>query len=281
MYKTMKSISSRPEPFSFNTVNELWNGSYTAQRMLDFHLNKDVDISSRKEEFITASVSWISRYFSLGKDSSVCDFGCGPGYYTTALARMGGKVTGIDISQNSIDYAKRLAAEENLDIDYRCQNYLNFSADSVYDLVTLIMCDYCALSPQQRSKLLSIFKKILKPSGAVLLDVYSLEAFKRVEEKALYEFNLLDGFWSADDYYGFLNTFKYESEQVALDKYTIIEPEKQRVIYNWLQYYSLDSLIAEIEAGGFEVTGVYSNVAGDTYNSLGSEFAIVATNTDN
>ncbi len=277
MYTTMKSINSRPELFSFYTVDELWNDDYTAQRMLDLHLTADNDISSRKVNFITESVSWIIRYFSLGSESSVCDFGCGPGYYTTALARSGARVTGIDISANSLEYARKLAAQEKLDIDYRCQNYLDFSTENTYDLATLIMCDYCALSTQQRRKLLAIFRDILKPSGAILLDVYSLEAFRMVEEKALYEVNLLDGFWSADDYYGFLNTFKYESEQVSLDKYTIFEPERQRVIYNWLQYFSLDSLISEVETGGFEVTGVYSNVAGDAYNPLGSEFAIVAT----
>ena len=45
-----------------------------------------------------------------------------------------------------------------------------------------------------------------------------------------YEMNLLNGFWSSEPYYGFLNTFKYEEEKVTLDKYTIVERTKIRTV---------------------------------------------------
>lgn len=37
---------------------------------------------------------------------------------------------------------------------------------------------------------------MLKPNRAVLLDVYSLSAFKQREEAATYDLNQLNGFWS-------------------------------------------------------------------------------------
>jgi len=98
----------------------------------------------------------------------------------------------------------------------------------------MIMCDYCALSPTQRKRILRKFHRILKPSGSVLLDVYSLSAFEQKEEIATYEVNQLNGFWSPKKYYAFLNTFKYDEEKVVLDKYTIIELERTRTVYNWL-----------------------------------------------
>lgn len=67
------------------------------------------------------------------------------------------------------------------------------------------------------------------------------------EESASYELNQLYGFWSPDDYYGFVNTFKYDKEKVTLEKYTIIEEARKRAVYNWLQYYSKDSLIKELK----------------------------------
>jgi hypothetical protein len=36
--------------------------------------------------------------------------------------------------------------------------------------------------------------------GSVLIDVYSLTAFKQREETAKYEVNFLEGFWSPDKY---------------------------------------------------------------------------------
>jgi uncharacterized protein (DUF1919 family) len=86
----------------------------------------------------------------------------------------------------------------------------------------------------------------------------------------------LNSFWSPDDYYCFVNTFKYEKEKVILDKYTIIEESRKRVVYNWLQYFSKDSLRNEFEENGFRVKEVYSDVAGKTFTRQSPEIAIIA-----
>ena len=140
----------------------------------------------------------------------------------------------------------------------------------------MIMCDFCALGPQQRKVLLSKFSNLLRPGGAVLLDVYALEAFAGRNEQAVYEADLLDGFWSANKYYGFLNTIKYEEEKVVLDKYTIIEPTRTWTVYNWLQYFTTDSLKREFEENGLKIEEYYSDVAGKEFRQESLEFAIVA-----
>jgi hypothetical protein len=88
--------------------------------------------------------------------------------------------------------------------------------------------------------------------------------------------NQLNGFWSPEDYYCFVNTFKYEKEKVILDKYTIIEESRKRVVYNWLQCYSKDSLKSEFEENGFKIEEYYSDVAGTAFSPESVEFAIVA-----
>jgi len=138
------------------------------------------------------------------------------------------------------------------------------------------MCDFCALSPTQRKRILNKFHKILKPSGSVLLDVYSLSAFEQREEAATYEVNLLNGFWSPNKYYGFLNTFKYGEEKVLLDKYTIIESERTRQVYNWLQCFAPEKLEREFMEEGFSIENLYSNVAGAAYDRKSYEFAVIA-----
>jgi len=139
----------------------------------------------------------------------------------------------------------------------------------------MIMCDFCALSPEQRHTMLTKFCKLLRPNGRVLLDVYSLSAFEQREEGASYAEDLLDGFWSPGKYYGFLTTFRYEDEKVALDKYTIVEPGRTRTVYNWLQYFSPGVLLKEFEAAGLSVEDKYANVAGSPYVESASEFAVV------
>jgi cyclopropane fatty-acyl-phospholipid synthase-like methyltransferase len=275
MFEHLKKINARPKPFEFYTASDLWTDEYISEQMLSYHLNEDVDLSSRNAKFITRSVEWIESHFEI-ENKKIADFGCGPGLYTTRLAQKKADVVGIDFSKRSIQYAQDVANKEQLPIRYVNQNYLEYETDDRFNLILMIMCDFCALSPSQRNTMLRKFYKILESGGAVLLDAYFLTAFDERQEAAIYELNQLNGFWSPDDYYGFQNTFKYDKEKVVLDKYTIIEPERTRTIYNWLQYFSDEGLKKEFEECGFKVEKLYSDVAGSTFDAKSKEFAIVA-----
>ena len=276
MFDELTKINTRPSPFQYYTADELWTDEHTSKKMLEYHLNDSVDLSSRKKSFIDRSVQWIVSRFGVDSATSIADFGCGPGLYTTQFAEKNASVTGIDFSERSIRYAKEVAEQKELNINYVQQNYLEYETGERYDLITMIFCDFCALSPSQRKTLLSKFHELLKPEGAVLLDVHSLNVFDSREEVATYEYNQLDHFWSSDDYYGFLNTFKYQEEKVTLDKYTIIEKARTRVVYNWLQYFSRDSLREELEGSGFKIEEFYSDVAGSAFSPESPDIAVVA-----
>jgi SAM-dependent methyltransferase len=159
-------------------------------------------------------------------------------------------VTGIDFSGRSISHARKAAEEKGLSIRYVEGNHLDFEPDDRFDLILMIMCDFCALSPEKRNRMLQKFFTLLVPGGAVVLDVYSLNAFEARKETAVCEENLLDGFWSPEKYYGFLNAFKYDKEKVTLDKYTIVEAARIRTVYNWLQYFSPETLEREFTQSG-------------------------------
>lgn len=277
MFKELSEINSRPLPFQFYTADALWTNEHTSKQMLDYHLNESIDAASRNSVFIEQSVEWIVSYFGVDNTTEIADFGCGPGLYTTRLAKKGAMATGIDFSERSLKYAEQKARNEGVTIAYIHSNYLDFKASKKFDLIMMIMCDFCALSPEQRKKLLSNFHSYLKPGGSVLLDVYSLNSYEQKEEAVFYEKNQLNGFWSSEDYYCFVNTFKYDEEKVILDKYTIIEESKTRAVYNWLQYFSKDSLQREFEENGFTVKGIYSDVAGTDFQKEAEEIAIVAT----
>lgn len=280
MFEQLQTINHRPEPYSIYTAEELWTDPYTAQQMLQYHLNEDLALASRTPDVIASTVAWLQDRFKVGADTSIADFGCGPGLYTSKLAKLGARVTGIDFSANSIEYARETAVRQNLDINYQQQNYLDFTSDQRFDLICMIMCDFCALSPAQRQQLLGIFHHHLKDGGALFLDVYSLAGYAERQEQALYELNQLHGFWSADDYYGFVNCFKYDDVHVVLDKYSIFETDRSRVIYNWLQYYSLESLTQEFAENGFTVKESYADTAGAVLGEESTEIAVVAMKTD-
>lgn len=276
MFEKLENIMKRPKPYEFYTAEVLWNDDHISGKMLDFHLNENADLASRNKEFINRSLEFLVSRFNIGRGTAICDFGCGPGLYTIGFAAKGADTTGIDFSKRSILYARRVAEENNLEIEYVQQNYLDFETDKRYDLITMIFCDFCALNPDQRKSLLTIFHGIMTPGGSIFMDVCGMHAFERRKEAGIFEHQLLDGFWSADDYYGFMNTFKYDDEKVVLDKYTIIEKSRTWDVYNWLQYYSLESLAKEFEENGFRVIEQYSDAAGGPYRPDAPEIAITA-----
>ena len=275
LFGDLERINHRPKPFQFYTASDLWTDDHTSKQMLAFHLNEDLDVASRKTSFIDKSVAWLVSRFGLDQGRHVIDFGCGPGLYTSRLAKPGAVVTGVDFSARSIDFARAYASRHDLRINYQRANYLEFDTADTFDLILMIMCDFCALSPEQRATMLQKFASIMSAEGRLVLDVYSHNAFRQRSESSTYEKNLLNGFWSRHPYYGFLNVVKYESEKVVLDKYTIVEPQRTWEVYNWLQYFSVETLEQEFNHAGLEIEEVFSNVAGDPFDAEAVEFAVV------
>ncbi|MDH4034074.1 MAG: methyltransferase domain-containing protein, partial [candidate division Zixibacteria bacterium] len=136
MYELLKRINTRPEVWGAYTAETLWNDKHISGKMLEFHLNEKVEPASRNKAFLDKSVAWMINRFDIGHGTKVCDFGCGPGLYTTPLAEQGAKVTGVDFSERSIQYAQDIARRKKLDIDYVLQNYLDFTTEHRFDLIS-------------------------------------------------------------------------------------------------------------------------------------------------
>ena len=276
LFSELEKIAEKPKAFEFYTTPQLWNDPHISKGMLKAHLNPGNDAATYHQELRNRTVQWISSQFKISESTRICDFGCGPGLYTTAFAELGAAVTGIDLSERSIQYAQEVAAEKNLSIEYVNQNYLQFSTDKSFDLITMISRDFPVLSPEQRRTLLRVFHRSLTDGGAILLDVDSLSHFVDYLETSSYTFSLDSGFWSSEPHHVFTNSFKYEPEKVVLEKYTIFENDRQREIYNWHQCYSQESLAKLFQENGFKIEAYYSNVAGDPFEVDSPAFAVVA-----
>jgi SAM-dependent methyltransferase len=258
MYDLLSDISKRPEPFSRSTVKELWTRPHLARQMLGYHLSQETDLASRKCESIDRVVEWIDTQLDLS-DKSLCDLGCGPGLYTQRFESRGAKVTGVDFSAVSLNYAKTQGPNS---IRYIEADYLLDDLPSGFDIVTLIYTDLCALSPEQRKVLLGRMRGMLNPSGQIVLDVAGIGSFDQKDETTLIQDKLMGGFWAAGDYVGIQRSFVYPEECLSLDRYVIVEPGETWQIYNWFQYFTPDSIEAELQGAGFEIDQLVGDLTG-------------------
>ena len=122
--------------------------------MLEAHLNPDIDAASRRPETIDRSMTWLIETLGLKAGDSILDLGCGPGLYASRFAQAGLQVTGVDYSRRFIQCATKYAAENNLEINYRYQNYLELDDEKQYDAAFLTFGDFCPLKPEQHIRLL-------------------------------------------------------------------------------------------------------------------------------
>ncbi|MFE7415271.1 SAM-dependent methyltransferase [Streptomyces laurentii] len=276
MFEELSAVNARPALYEKLTTPDLWTDPHISGRMLAAHLDPRVDLSSYRMEYLEQVVAWITDRFDVRAGRRVADFGCGPGLYTTRLARTGASVTGLDFSSRSLDHARSLARAEGLSVRYLRQDYLSYRDDARYDLILLVMRDYCALPPDGRRALLRTVREHLAPAGSFVFDVDSASAFDRVREQATYAPSLMDGFWSARPYFGFHNTYRYEREHVSLDKYEIFEADRKRVFFNWVRYFTPEDLTSELNQAGLQDVEVLGDLTGSPYDGAAPRFAVIA-----
>ncbi|HEU0297751.1 MAG TPA: class I SAM-dependent methyltransferase [Anaerolineales bacterium] len=269
-------LQQKPEPF---TPGEplFWDDPHISGQMLETHLNPDIDAASRRAETIDRSVRWMIETLRLKPGASLLDLGCGPGLYASRFAQAGFKVTGVDYSRRSIEYASRYAKENNLEIDYRYQNYLEFKDENQYDAAFLIYGDFCPLSTEQRSTLLKNVHCALKPNGKFALDVTTPEDRKKHGNKNHW-YALESGFWKPGPHLVLEEGFDYPDQSIWLDQYTVIEADGKVSVYrNWFQDYTPETITHELEQGGFSVESVWGDLTGEPYTPASEWIGIMAS----
>lgn len=108
------------------------------------------------------------------KDVSILDIGCGGGIVSVPLARLGGKVTGVDMGQENIDAAKQYAKTHKLNIKYICGEI-----SSIKDKYDVITCLEVVEHVDNLEKFVIEISKLLKPGGLVIFSTINrtLKAF--------------------------------------------------------------------------------------------------------
>ncbi|HFL2405978.1 TPA: class I SAM-dependent methyltransferase [Clostridioides difficile] len=254
----------RPELYKQSEIN-FWDDEYISKQLLKAHLDTNFEGASRNFNFIEDSVNWIVTVANPANYPKLLDLGCGPGLYAEKFAQKGYKVTGIDFSKRSINYAQNRNKETNLNINYLFQSYLNMNYNEEFDLATLIYCDYGALSTENRRLLMEKIYDSLRPGGKLILDVFTINKYNNFEEIKYWEINEDGGFWSNEKYMCLQDNCKY-NDYNTLEQTLVITEKDENVFYVWNHYFSKESFLLEVENIGFKSVEFFSNVKGEAYS---------------
>ena len=259
--KIAEIINNSSKPQLYEKGNSvMWTDSHISKQLLDVHLNSEIDLASRKTTTIKSTVEWILENSSL-KKLNILDLGCGPGLYSEILAKEGHKVTGVDFSAHSIEYAKKEAEKKNLDITYLYKNYLELDLEeNTFDLVTLIYTDFGVLQPFERDQLLDLIKKVLKPKGTFIFDVLNDKSIESKTSPKSWEVSE-HGFWKDKPYLALSESFLYEEEKVILYQHILLDEQENIDVYRfWTHFFSHPDLAEILNDHGYNNVSFYEDV---------------------
>lgn len=275
----IQNYTSKPKLYEKGNAI-MWTDMHISQQLLQVHLNSDLDLGSRKAGTIDSTVKWILNH-TKQKQLIILDLGCGPGLYSEKLTEKGHKVTGVDFSSNSIEYAKKEAKKKKLDIIYLKENYLDLNLEeNSFDLVILIFTDFGPLLPKERDQLLVNVKKVLKPDGIFIFDVLNDKNIENKISPKNWETSQ-QGFWKDSPYLALSDSFFYEKNKVILYQHILIDEQDNLKVYRfWTHFFSHSDLTKILHDHNYNNLSFYEDILpkGDQWNGENVTFCKAINN---
>lgn len=242
--------------------DNIWTNKYISQNMLAAHLDFSNDAASRNISTIIKTTDWIVQETHPKK--SLLDLGCGPGIYSELLTKKGYSVTGIDISEQSIKYAKKSARLNHFNIQYINSSYLDFSFQEKYDVAICIYCDFGALIPEEQKKFLKNVHSTLNDGGILIFDVFSDGLNNSKKEKKTWTYEENGSFWCKKPHFLLEETVHFKGDHVWGNRSIIItEENKIKEYIIWDTYFTQESIKRLLENNGFAVEKIERNLVGE------------------
>lgn len=134
-----------------------------------YHLLYNNRDENEAEKFVAALVAQLN----LAKGLKVLDVACGKGRHAKTLQRLGFDVTGIDLSENSIAYAKQF---ENEHLHFVRWDMRQTYRSNYFDMVVNLFSSFGYLpSDEDNLVALKAIAANLKPNGIFVLDYMNAE----------------------------------------------------------------------------------------------------------
>ncbi|MCP4228923.1 MAG: class I SAM-dependent methyltransferase [bacterium] len=266
-----------PEPWAEGD-NIPWNDPDFSRRMLKEHLDQSYDAASRRTEIIDKHVNWIHGSLLKGEPGKILDLGCGPGLYSSRLAKLGHECTGIDYSPASIEYAREQADAKGLNIDYRLGDIRETGFGGGYGLAMLIFGEFNVFCREHSTELLKRINDALPPDGILLMEAQTFNAVKSKGNEPRSWFASEGGLFSDEPHICLKENFWDKSREVATTRYIVVDAESgvSTSFAQSAQGYDTDGYKSLLDKYGFVEVEFYPLLGGVKDECAGDLITIVA-----
>lgn len=258
-----------------------WDDPEFSARMLKEHRAQEHDMASRRQAVIDRHVAWIHEACLHGKSGRVLDLGCGPGFYSQRLTRLGHDCVGIDFGPASIDHARSEASRAGLTIDYTFADIRTADFGDGFDLVLLIFGEFNVFTRSDARHLLAKMHAALKVGGSVLLEPHTFAAIESAGRAPASWETASSGLFSPDPHCRLDEHFWHEDCQAATTRHYVIDAGTGEVTRcaATMQAYTDEDYDALLKEAGFGSIQRVVSLSGQEEDAHEALLVILATKT--
>ena len=259
-----------------------WNDPDFSERMLKEHLSQTHDAASRRIEKIEEQVEWIHHQVLLGRSTKILDLACGPGLYSSRLARRGHTCFGIDYSPASIAYAVNCADKEKLDCTYLHQDIRQAEYGAGFGLAMLIYGELNVFRPADATSILNKAQRALDSDGVLLLEPHTFAIVREIGEQPPTWYSAESGLFSDRPHLCLKESFWDPASDTATIRYFIVDASTGEVTRHAqsFQAYTEAKYRSLLTDCGFDDVEFFPSLIGVQDTTQNALMAIVARKRD-
>jgi len=243
-----------------------WHDPDFSRRMLAEHLSQAHDMASRRFAVIDRHVAWIHGTLLRAKPTKILDLGCGPGLYSSRLARLGHECVGIDFSPASIAYAREQAQAEGLGCRYVQHDIRTADCDVGYGLVMFLFGELNVFRLADAQAIVRQAYHALEEGGLLLLEVHTFAAVRDIGQQPPSWYSANSGLFSERPHLVLTESFWDAQHAVATERYFVVDAATGDVTRHAasMQAYTDEQYQSLLTGGGLDAVNFYPSLTGHT-----------------
>lgn len=269
--------SPRPAPWAEGEKIP-WHEPAFSKRMLKEHLSQSHDAASRRAQKIDMHVRWIHDGLLDGRPTRILDIACGPGLYTSRLARRGHDCVGVDYAPASIAYARDQASQQGLRCRYVLEDIRAADFGDGFGLAMFVFGEFNVFRRDDAHAILEKAHAALNDGGQILFEVHTLAAIEGIGAQGPSWHSATAGLFSDEPHLYLQESCWDQATQTATIRYLIIDAASGRVTRHALtnQGYSDEQYRSLLAETGFEDIRFFPSLTGSEDATQSAFIAIAA-----
>ena len=229
----------------------------------------DVWRSALSAEQTRAEVDFLVRHLELAPGHRVLDVPCGLGRHALELASRGYGVTGLDLSEESIDAARAEAKARQLSLDFRITDMRDLPWSREFDAAFCFGNSFGYLEPADTVDFVSALARVLKPGARFAMQTgiaaeSVLPNLRSRDETAIGDILLIE-------------ENRYDGWESRVETaYTFVRDGRPDTRRAWHWIYSVRELRALFASQNVVVTDAYASLDGEPFRAGAYELYLVA-----